>query len=165
MLIFRMIEKWNVKNTVFTSGCCCKICLRRSGVTFVPGSIAVSITDTFAARRIFPQRLPKVPVAKVRTISPLAHRLSTAICKTPVPEQPVTPAQPETPTLGTVTVVAEALNVRSSASMDGAIVGTVSANEQYQVLETYNDGTQNWYRIGDGQWITDGGLGYVNYVQ
>ena len=99
------------------------------------------------------------------TAVPTVIPTEAPVTETPVPEQPVTPAQPETPTLGTVTVVAEALNVRSSASMDGAIVGTVSANEQYQVLETYNDGTQNWYRIGDGQWITDGGLGYVNYVQ
>lgn len=80
---------------------------------------------------------------------------------TPVPEQPVT----ETTSLGTVTVVVDALNVRSTTSMDGDIVGTVGLNEQYQVLETYNDGTQNWYRIGDGQWVTDGGLGYVSYAQ
>lgn len=81
---------------------------------------------------------------------------------TPVVEQP---AVPETTSLGTVTVAVDALNVRSTATMDGEIVGTVSLNEQFTVLETYNDGTQNWYRIGDGQWVTDGGLGYVSYAQ
>lgn len=84
---------------------------------------------------------------------------------TPDTEHPAASVQPETTSLGTVTVAVDSLNVRSSAAMDGEIVGTVALNEQYQVLETYNDGTQNWYRIGEGQWITDGGLGYVSYAQ
>lgn len=97
-----------------------------------------------------------------------AETAGTEITPTAVPSAPADAQetqQAETPaSLGTVTVAAELLNVREAASMEAAQVSTVAAGEQYEVLEVTSDGTNNWYRIGEAQWVTDGASGYVTYT-
>lgn len=96
----------------------------------------------------------------------------TSVVETATPEPTVapteTPAATEAPVenngaIGSLEVVQESINVRSQPTTDSDQVGTVAAGETYQVYETTNDGTMDWYRIGDNQWIADAG-GWVNYT-
>ena len=67
--------------------------------------------------------------------------------------------------LGSVVIANDmAINVRTSPSTDGDIVGTVYTSEIYEVLEIKKDDSYTWYRIGDNQWIADGG-GWLTYTK
>ena len=85
-----------------------------------------------------------------------------------VDEQPQdVPAQetaPEATPIGTLTVNAQLLNMRTSASLDADIAGTVSTGDQLSVYEMTSDGTSDWYRVGEGQWVTGGDGSYVTYT-
>lgn len=100
---------------------------------------------------------PETAQVETETSAPLPSASAEA---TAAPSEPAA----ENTSLGTVTIEADTLNVRDSASMNGNPVSKVSKGEQYDVLETSFDGTQNWYRIGDGQWVTDANAGYLTYT-
>lgn len=56
------------------------------------------------------------------------------------------------------------INVRETPSTESTIVGSVYEGEEYQVYEINKTDEYTWYRIGDGQWIADGG-GWVTFTQ
>ena len=57
-----------------------------------------------------------------------------------------------------------AINIRTKPSTEGDIVGTVYTSEIYEVFEIKKDDDYTWYRIGDDQWIADGG-GWLTYTK
>ena len=82
-------------------------------------------------------------------------------------EATATPAEPTpTPTpatAGKLTVKLDAINIRDTSSTSGNAVGSVKKGETYEVLSTTNDGTYNWYQIGENQWIADQNGEWVDY--
>ena len=55
------------------------------------------------------------------------------------------------------------INVRQGPSTESAAVGSVYEGEEYHVYEIEKAGEYTWYRIGDDQWIADGG-GWVEFT-
>lgn len=67
------------------------------------------------------------------------------------------------PVNGTVTILADSIDVRTSPSMDGDIVGQVHAGETYPLYEVRKDTDLDWLRISGTEWIcTDKGWTWVS---
>ena len=56
------------------------------------------------------------------------------------------------------------INVRQSPSTEAEIVSSVYEGEEYHVYEVDHGDEYTWYRIGDDQWIADGG-GWVTFTK
>lgn len=64
--------------------------------------------------------------------------------------------------IGRVTVNVSGLNIRSSASTGGSVVGTATSGQTYDVYSSTTSGGYTWYQIGNNQWIADNGS-WVTY--
>jgi N-acetylmuramoyl-L-alanine amidase len=62
--------------------------------------------------------------------------------------------------IGTMTVKANLLNIRSTPSMNGKIIGTLKKGDQRAVYTQQN----GWYAIGSGQWVS-GNPNYVMFIK
>ena len=82
---------------------------------------------------------------------------------TPTSTPTVTPTPTPTPTastntvIGTITIAASEINVRSTPSTTGELVTTAQPYSTYQVYETTTNEGYTWYRIAENEWIPDGG--------
>lgn len=67
------------------------------------------------------------------------------------------------PVNGTVTILADYIDVRTSPSSDGEIVGQVYAGESYPLYEVRKESDLDWLRISGNEWIcTDKGWTWVS---
>ncbi|AYP68733.1 N-acetylmuramoyl-L-alanine amidase precursor [Bacillus phage vB_BpsS-36] len=76
----------------------------------------------------------------------------------------VTPARPRQSKgdgIGTAVISVPTLNVRSGAGVNNNVVGTVSKGDHVDVYEIKNE----WYRIGQGQWVSNVGNRYAVYTE
>jgi len=64
--------------------------------------------------------------------------------------------------IGRATVNVSGLNIRSSASTGGSVVGTATSGQTYDVYSSTTSGGYTWYQIGNNQWIADNGS-WVTY--
>lgn len=74
------------------------------------------------------------------------------------------PAAPQTNYIGKLTVTKSGLHVRDQASTSGKDLGTLNANDSFDVLESTQAGGYTWYRIGEGRWVANP-QGYVNFIK
>ena len=58
-------------------------------------------------------------------------------------------------TTGTVTIKTDALNIRSTPSINGAVVGTATNGQKFYVKEVKQADGYTWYCIQDNQWVAD----------
>lgn len=58
-------------------------------------------------------------------------------------------------TTGTVTIKTDALNIRSTPSINGAVVGTATNGQKFYVKEIKQADGYTWYCIQDNQWVAD----------
>lgn len=70
----------------------------------------------------------------------------------------------ESTSIGKVVVNVTDLNIRSSASTSGSLVGNAEEGKTYYVFETASDDSYTWYRIGEDQWIADDGS-WLTYTE
>ena len=75
---------------------------------------------------------------------------------------PEVPAHPEG-SLGKASVNISGLRIRTGPGTDAAIVGEASNGEIFEVYEVKNDGTFDWYRVGENRWIANNGT-YATYT-
>lgn len=58
-------------------------------------------------------------------------------------------------TTGTVTIKTDALNIRSTPSTNGAIVGVATVGQKFYVQDIKQADGYTWYCIRDNQWVAD----------
>ena len=74
---------------------------------------------------------------------------------TPANTESTTDSKTTGTTTGTVTIKVDALNIRSTPSVNGAVVGTAASGQKFFVKETKQADGYTWYCIQDNQWVAD----------
>jgi len=99
-------------------------------------------------------------LASATCISPCTYTPSASLVRT---NGNIDNFQQCDPVNGTITVLADSINVRTSPSMDGEIVGEVHAGESYPLYEVRKEDDYDWLRISGYEWIaTDKGWTWVS---
>lgn len=73
------------------------------------------------------------------------------------PSATATVATDGTTPIGSLTINIETVNIRNGAGLSNSEVGKANQNESYNYYETADADGYTWYRIGENQWIADGG--------
>ena len=74
---------------------------------------------------------------------------------TPANTESTTDSKTTGTTTGTVTIKVDALNIRSTPSVNGAVVGTAASGQKFYVKETKHADGYTWYCIQDNQWVAN----------
>lgn len=90
-------------------------------------------------------------VTPLPTVSPEETTLAS-------PSPSTTPSANEVSSdIGKITIASSPINIRSTPSTSGELVGLADPSTTYNVYETQDNEGYTWYRISNDEWIPDGG--------
>lgn len=133
------------------------------------GSTAVSVIKTilmyavltvallFAGTRIAGALMNGTTKAKAESTASASASATATPSATPTITPTPTPTVSANATIGTITIASSEINVRSTPSTTGELVTTAQAYSSYKVYETTTNEGYTWYRIGENEWVPDGG--------
>lgn len=113
----------------------------------------LTIVLLFAGTRIAGLLMNGTPKTKAEA-TPSATATATP---TAVPTVTPAPTVSADTSLGTITIGSSEINVRSTPSTTGKLVTTAQPNSTHTVYETTTNEGYTWYRIGENEWVPDGG--------
>lgn len=95
--------------------------------------------------------------AKAESTASASASATATPSATPTIKPTPTPTASTNATIGTITIASSEINVRSTPSTTGELVTTAQAYSSYKVYETTTNEGYTWYRIGENEWVPDGG--------
>lgn len=116
----------------------------------------LTIVLLFAGIRIAGFLMNGTPKAKTETTA-YASATATATVTPTAPAITPSPTPSASTSKGTITIGSSEINIRRTPSTSGELVTTAQANSTYTVYETTTNEGYTWYRVGEDEWIPDGG--------